>query len=81
MSISVSEELIGKKVCYIYRSVASREIKCATHTVTGYMVFKEQGQIRTKIRLNNGEWEYANNLFYPEDEAVARLQFVEKFGK
>lgn len=80
MSVSVCEELIGKKVCYIYKSVASGQISCATHTVTGYMVAKEQGKIRARVRLNNGAWEYASNLFYPEEEAVARARFVEKYG-
>lgn len=80
MSISVCEDLIGKKVCYLSRNIVSRDVVCKTHTVTAYMVLKEQNRLRTKVRLDNGKWEYASNLFYPQDETAARARFVEKFG-
>ncbi len=85
MSISVSEDLIGKKVCYVHVSVVTGNILSDTRTVTAYMVLKEMGKLRAKVRLDNGAWEYAKNLYYPQDEEKAiagfKARFVDKVQK
>ncbi len=78
MNVVIDRSIIGQTVCYLAKSVVSENIVCHTHKVTGYMVEKGEDGIYACVRLDNGEWEKASHLFYPEEEGLARRRLEEK---
>ncbi len=78
MDVVIDRSIIGQKVCYLEQSVVSDTVHCRTAKVTGYMVEKFDGNIIARVRLDNGVWERASRLFYPEEEGLARRRLEEK---
>lgn len=78
MNVIIDISIIGQTVCFLRKSMVSDLLVCHTHKVTGYMVEKGEDDIYACVRLDNGAWEKASNLFYPEEEAFARRRLEEK---
>ncbi|MDE7438945.1 MAG: hypothetical protein K2N23_00290 [Clostridia bacterium] len=81
MNVVIDRSIIGQTVCYLERSMVSDKMVCHKHKVTGYMVDKDEDGIGARVRLDNGKWIKPKDLFYPEEEGLARKHLEEKLNK
>lgn len=78
--IKVDESIIGKTACVLKKSIVSSEVICEKSVITAYMAEQFGTRVRVKIRFQDGRWEYAENVFYPEDEEAEIKRFLSKYG-